>query len=443
MLGINGKWIRALGAFGLAAAIALVAGCGGGGGGGGGSGGSSGTSSSTNGTSSSTSSVGGTAANNQIAVTVSSGLNLALKAPNIPMVSVTVCQPGTSICQTIDNIQLDTGSYGLRLTKDALGTFLSSLPAETVSGGKTLAECAGFADGFSWGSVRLADVRLGSELASNLPIQILGDISQSAFGSGAGATPSNCSSGTLNDTPSSLSANGILGVGTARYDCGSNCVTNLTNGMYYACFSTPSCAQTTVPLNQQVGNPVRSFAADNNGIALTMPTVTSTGVSTATGVLTFGIGTQTNNVQPSSGLVRFQTDVYGDVPQAMMTSIGTQTYAFFDSGSNGLFFPDTTIAQCSGSSFFCPATTTTRVANLTGYNAATSAITLNIANASTLIASNGFAFDDLGAYLDPATSGIFAIDVGMPFFYGRTFYFNYDAVGMGNQGVVSNTYVSF
>ncbi|WP_240324505.1 DUF3443 family protein [Trinickia diaoshuihuensis] len=442
-MGINGKWLCAAG---LAAVIALAAGCGGGGGGSGGtssSSTSSTSSSASNGPSSPSVSVGGAAANNQVSVTVSSGLNLSLKAPNMPMVSVTLCAPGTNNCATIDNVQLDTGSYGLRLTKDAVGGFLSSLPAQTLPGGKTLAECAGFADGFSWGSVRLADVKLGGETASSLPIQILGDISQSAFGSGAGATSSNCASGTLNDTPSRLSANGILGVGTARYDCGSNCVTNVTNGMYYSCFSTPSCTDTTVPLNQQVANPVRSFAADNNGISLIMPAVPATGAATATGLLTFGIGTQTNNAEPTSGLLRFQTDIFGDVPKAMMTSIGSQTYAFFDSGSNGLFFPDNTITQCSGSSFFCPASTISRVATLTGYNTTSSPVTLNIANASTLITSGGFAFNDLGAYLDPATSGIFAIDIGMPFFYGRTLYFDYDPVGMGNQGFASNTYVSF
>lgn len=438
---INGKLIRALGAFGLTAAILLVAGCGGGGGGG-----SSGTSSNTS-TSSSTSgtggnisnpgpSVGGTAANNQMVVTVSSGLNLPLKAPNIPMVSVTVCVPGTTNCQTINNVQLDTGSYGLRLTKDAVSTLLPSLAAEAAPGGKFIAECAGFADGFSWGSVRLADVKLGGEVASNIPIQILGDVSQSAFG----ATSTNCSSGTLNDTPSQLSANGILGVGTARYDCGNNCVTNVANKMYYACTNAPSCTGTTVLLSQQVVNPVRTFATDNNGVTLNMPAVSATGETSATGLLTFGIGTQTNNVEPSAGLLRFQTDVYGDVPQAMMTSLGSSTYAFFDSGSNGLFFGDNSIAQCMGT-FFCPTSTVTRVATLTGYNATSSALSLNIANASTLVASSGFAFNDLGAYLDPAA--LFAIDIGMPYFYGRTLYFDYDPVGMGNQNVVSNTYVSF
>src|SRR5512133_1888643 len=34
---------------------------------------------------------------------------------NLPMASVTVCIPGTSECQTIDNVLVDTGSVGLRI----------------------------------------------------------------------------------------------------------------------------------------------------------------------------------------------------------------------------------------------------------------------------------------------------------------------------------------
>ena len=40
---------------------------------------------------------------------------------NEPCVEVTVCEPGTSTCATVDNVLLDTGSYGLRLFAQALG----------------------------------------------------------------------------------------------------------------------------------------------------------------------------------------------------------------------------------------------------------------------------------------------------------------------------------
>jgi len=39
---------------------------------------------------------------------------------NKPCVSVTVCLPGTSTCVLVDDILIDTGSYGLRLFKEVM-----------------------------------------------------------------------------------------------------------------------------------------------------------------------------------------------------------------------------------------------------------------------------------------------------------------------------------
>ena len=159
--------LRALGALGLAAA-ALLAACGGGGGGAGGAGASS-------------SAGGGTqVAANQATVTVGRGVG---GVANIPTVSVTLCAPGTSVCQTVDNIQVDTESFGLRLASTAASQVLSALPKETVAGSQ-VAECTGFADGHTWGSIRTADVKIGGEIAGSLPIQIVGDMPQSAAVSG-------------------------------------------------------------------------------------------------------------------------------------------------------------------------------------------------------------------------------------------------------------------
>ncbi|MGN6649787.1 DUF3443 family protein, partial [Trinickia sp.] len=296
MLQINKKWARALGALGLAAIVGLVAGCGGGGGsssavstsGTTSSGGS--TTSSGGNTSNTVTTAGATARNlvptaavtsitgalaaNQVQVSVVSGV---AGAANIPTVSVTICVHGTGTCQTIDNIQIDTGSYGLRLTSDALNsTMLSSLPAQTV-GAKAVAECMGFADGNSWGSVRIADVQIGSESAASQSIQIFGDVAQSqAFGSNNA-----CESGTLHNTKASIGANGILGIGTAKYDCGDFCQSTTANTVYYGCTvsgsTLTSCTDQAVPNSKQVANPVQSFASgDTTGVILNMPAVGST-----------------------------------------------------------------------------------------------------------------------------------------------------------------------
>src|SRR5512140_1262077 len=47
---------------------------------------------------------------------------------NEPCVSVTICVPGTSQCQTVPNVLLDTGSTGLRVFKKALTLALSPVP---------------------------------------------------------------------------------------------------------------------------------------------------------------------------------------------------------------------------------------------------------------------------------------------------------------------------
>ncbi len=87
---------------------------------------------------------------------------------NNPCVSVTVCTPDQSSCQSIDGILLDTGSYGLRIFQDVLTVPLTPV----TSGSQTIAECLQYADGSSdWGPVENASVILGNEPAVQLPIQ--------------------------------------------------------------------------------------------------------------------------------------------------------------------------------------------------------------------------------------------------------------------------------
>lgn len=437
MLRIQSKWVRALGAFGLAAAVALVAGCGGGGGGGGSSSTSSGTSGGTSSGNTAVSSLPATLASNQIPVVVSSGLTG--RAPNMPMVSVTVCAHGTNTCQTINNIQLDTGSYGLRLTADNVSTTLfNALPVEIV-GGVGVAECAGFADGNGWGSVRTADVTIGGETASNIPIQIFGDTPQSA----AGGAHNACASGTLNNTSSQIAAHGILGIGSAKYDCGSGpqgC-TSAPNGVYYGCTTAggvTTCGDLGVPIAQQVGNPIAFFPVDNNGVILNMPAVTAAGATSASGYLTFGIGTEANNAL-ASGAQKLQTDHFGTVQSASLSGTAV-TSGFFDSGSNGLFFPDSAIALCSVSTgFYCPASPVSLQPSVTGFNAVAVSLPVTIGNAQTLFNSGGYAFNNIGG--NAIGSGAF--DFGMPFFYGRTVYIGYDSSTANTSGAASPAFVAF
>jgi hypothetical protein len=127
---------------------------------------------------------------------------------NMLVTSVTVCAPGTSNCVTIDNVQVDTGSQGLRLLASQLPASLA-LPA--VAGATTAnsvsGECAVFGTGYTWGAVRTADVRMAGQLASSLSIQVISDPALPTV-------PSDCAaSGLPMLTPAALHVNGILAAG--------------------------------------------------------------------------------------------------------------------------------------------------------------------------------------------------------------------------------------
>jgi hypothetical protein len=417
--GIPNAFIRALReprAFCFAVLLALTAGlaaCGGGGGS---------SSSSSNSGSSGTSSlpagpqqqpVAYTAANT-VQVTVNSGLNG--NVPNIPTVSVTICVPNTGTCQTVNNIQVDTASYGLRVVASALGNL--NLPAAS-SNGNPLAECTAFADGYTWGSVRTADVKIRSETASAIPIQVIGDPATPTV-------PQSCEHfGPAQNTAQALGANGLLGIGVAPWDCGANCANTVANGTYYACPNGSNCSGTTVPLTQQVANPVAHFAVDNNGVILQMQPISNDGQASATGTLVFGIGTQSNNVMNASQ--RFTTSQWGDLSS---TFNGSTLGAFLDSGSNGLFFNDSAIAQCGGNlgTFFCPATPLALSATLTDVNNSSGNVSFNVVSASVLLNSGtNFALNDLAGQFGSSGS----LDLGLPFFYGRYVYYGFDQTQTG------------
>ncbi|MFM0130929.1 DUF3443 domain-containing protein [Paraburkholderia sediminicola] len=406
-------WVQAVVAVAL---VSVVAACGGGGGGDSSSSGNS-SSSTLNGGSLPASPtqqpIAATAANT-VPITVGRGVNGVI---NIPTVSVTVCPPGTtSNCQTISNIQVDTGSFGLRLVSSVVNTsLLAALPVSTLSGGAQLAECATFADGFTWGTVRTATIQIGRETtASAIPIQIIGD-------SAAGAAPSGCGSGAAENTATDLGANGILGIGTAPTDCGATCSTPstaVTYSNYFTCGT--SCARATVPLNQQVANPVANFTADNNGVIVQMPPVSNTGASSATGTLVFGIGTQSNNALAAAQT--FTTDAFGNMNNSVFN--GTTVQAFFDSGSNAYFFGDSSLAQCGSNfaGFYCPSSAQTRSITLGGVSSTRASVSIGILSASTLFSnSSNYAFNDLAGQI----GGNSSFDLGLPFFYGRYMYYGF------------------
>nr|WP_321964828.1 DUF3443 domain-containing protein [Paraburkholderia sp. J7] len=369
---------------------------------------------------------------NQVTVSVGAGV---ANVVNMPTVSVTICAPGTSNCQTVDKVLVDTGSFGLRIVSSAVSNVLSNLQTTTVNGGKALAECGQFVSSYTWGSVRTADVKIGGETASHVPIQTIGDL-------GTSDVPPSCSDGGSSaNTAASLGANGILGIGPAAYDCGSVCTTSTIYSNYYSCSNgNASCESTTAALSEQVANPVRHFPIDNNGVIVTMNN--SSGGSSV-GTLTFGIGTRSNNTR-SSGAALLTTTAAGDVTGIFLgRAIGS---AFFDTGSNAYFFDagantpsNVDLTVCSdNSAFYCPATDQSLTATLVGANGTQANVPFTVRNADTLFGSGRYAIDNLAG---PFGNSLI-LDLGLPHFYGRTLYFGMD-LRASSDSTSGTPYVAF
>ncbi len=345
-------------------------------------------------------------ASNVIAVTVDkgpAGINV-----NRLYTDVTICQPGTTLCQTINHVLVDTGSTGLRLLSGVLSPSLGLGKVASASGLPLLA-CARFLDNsFAWGPVVTADITLGGKTVAAMPVQVVAD---SDFTSLARS----CSSGAAIDTVASLGAKGILGLGLFKEDCGASCANITANGIYFTCTTAACTAATATRAStaKQLKNPIPLFANDNNGFVIDLPAVGSAGAESVSGSLIFGIGTQSNNQVASSRVLTtgatgyFSTLLSG---QSLNTS-------FIDTGSNGLYFDSSVIPTCSvSSSFYCPTSLLTLSATQRGTNAVNNPVVFSVDNA-------------LGLFADPAktvlpnlagTIGdarIFAW--GLPFFYGR------------------------
>ncbi len=358
---------------------------------------------------------------------------------NIPCASVTICVPGsTTNCQTINNLLVDTGSYGLRIFSSLVTNITLPAVTDTLSG-DAIGECVGYLDGSGdWGSVNYADVYLGGtsgQKASNIPIQLI----NSAY---SGYNPSSDCAGyqvNLDTSPTSTGFNGVLGVGQFTHDC-SGCDTSSNNYQYYKCTGS-TCTTFKVNLADEVQNPVSNFGSGfNNGIVLELPGVPSTGAVSAPGYAIFGIssfssdGASAANT-PGSGVTVYTGDTNGNI---QTTFDGTDYYtSFLDSGSNGLYFPQpSSLPSCSSSlsSFFCPCSLTDLTAtfnnaagSLTGTN-----VSFSIGNASVDFdqSNPNMVYSSLGGGL----SGEF--DWGLPFFLGRTVF-----IGINGKAATINTKV--
>ncbi len=352
---------------------------------------------------------------------------------NIGFVSVTICAPGGSACQTIDHVEVDTGSVGLRVVQSVIDpALLAALPTETSAQGNPVGECYGFVDGYVFGSVRQADFKVGGEAVASMPFQVIGD------GGAFSTTPASCSSGggkALNSV-TAFGANGILGVGVTTTDCGALCAAGgVGASTYYDCPSsgcgapTPRAASSSAPF-EQLPNPVAAFAVDNNGTMISLPAVSSAGQASVTGTLYFGIGTQTNNglgnATPLATTPSSSTLGAGFVTASYKGQVLSNSY--IDSGTNLFLFSDSSIPQCTQANFagyYCPASPLTISPTVQGVNGQAVSAAFQITLATSLFKPGLSVLPGVGAQaeafdnLQPTPN---SFTFGLPFFYGRNVY---------------------
>jgi hypothetical protein len=367
---------------------------------------------------------------NVVSVVVNGGPTSTSPDVNTLFTTVTVCVPGsTTNCQTIDNIQVDTGSYGLRILAPVLTI---SLPMQTASDGGTLVECTAFADGYSWGPVALADVQISGESASSVPVQVIGSANFTNV-------PADCSSvGKAEDTVAAFGANGIIGIGVFAQDCGPGCTTTVDNQVYFSCTSgSVQCEPTTVPsLTSQVTNPITLFPTDKNGVIIQLPSVAAGGVATVSGYMIFGVDTETNNASGSQTILTVDP-TFGDFTTVFNGQSLTQS--FLDTGSNGLFFNDSSITSCAESGFtdfYCPTSTPDLSATLQGQSGTSVSESFSVGDAETL--NGDFTAAPTLAGTFPSSTQTF--DWGLPFYFGRTVY---TVIEGATTSVGTGPYVAF
>lgn len=349
---------------------------------------------------------------------------------NEPCISVKICTPSTSNCQTIDNILVDTGSYGLKIFKSLVTVSLSTIQVS----GADLANCTGYLDGSGhWGPMKTADVYLGNKKASSVPIVVL---DASYFSAQA---KSKCTANP-DASPADAGFNGIIGVGGFVHDCDvgssstpNNCEVSAIPKSYYRCSTgTGLCIPTAVAESSQLTNPVALMPTGyNNGLVLKLPSVPSVGAGAAYGYMVLGIGTASDPNNVATGVTVYPTSNSG---YFTTTFDGTSLVkSFIDSGSNFLYFPKTnSLPYCDGSdTWFCPTSTQSLTATLTGAGGSpTGAVSFEIGNTNTLITYNNMVYDNIGG--DIGESDMF--DWGLPFFLGRSVF-----VGIKGSSATVNT----
>lgn len=339
-------------------------------------------------------------ASNSVQITAGSGYNG--NGVNTPYVTVTVCQPNTTICQTLDHILLDTGSVGLKIDQSQLQM---SLPAIAQDGsGLPISVCNLYGSGYAFATANYADVYIGGEKASNIPVQVIDDSSSQS------GVPASCSNQGNVVNFSNSGAKGIIGV---------NPMININNNtnIDYTC-TNGSCTEINsgIPVTYLNVNPVGYFVSgNNNGEIISLPSVNASSNSNISGTLTFGINTESNNQVPTN-VSSVQGDPTDFIGRFVGFSSNTIFSTMFDSGTNHFYFYSTEINQCSD--LYCPNSPTAWNSQIINYDLDGSAIAL-----SSIISTQTdyYALMPNWGIVAPSGEGLY----GLPFYFGKNVYLGF------------------
>ncbi|WP_459906449.1 DUF3443 family protein [Caballeronia sp. HLA56] len=375
----------------------------------------------------STSAVVGTNEPNPATTVADNVLPISVQTPNYDinraLISVTVCVPGTSMCETVNNVMVDTGSVGLRLQRSAL-KHPELFSAMAGPDAHALAECYRFVSSAAWGVVTRADVRLAAIQASSVPIQIVDEASASY---GDHPRPDSCSKG------SKPTSNGTLGIAPVSLnDCKDPCFISLRTPRYYEC-TTEGCTPIAKPVaaNFRVVHPIAALPSDNNGYVLNVQAVPESGASATPGTLTLGIATRSNNALDV-------TDVIDLAPDGTFTTVWNgQSYSasYFDTGTEEYYFatPPAGVHACGA--HWCAAPEAALSATLKGQTTEATA-KFRVGDSTSLINSGKGAFRNIAIVANKDSR---AFVWGMPFFIGRKVFIKLTDGSSGS----SNAYYAF
>lgn len=315
-------------------------------------------------------------------------------------VSVTVCEPRTDRCATIDDVMVDKGSTGLRLEASAVPSFLR-LPAFSGAEGKPLAECLRFVHDDAWGRLVRADLHMGGMVAADLPIQIIADDGRSQ--------PTTCPVSTTKAT-----SNGTLGIGPHRFDCQGTCEQDFDHpGVFVQEGSMWSAVRGSVPPESRVPNPVSRFGEHGNGVIIDLPAAPDEGADQVVGTLVFGVGTAPNSRLGAAKVIKL------DGRGRFTTVYGGKTYAdaYIDSGTETNILTDDGLPRCAGMSWaFCVSPIRALFATMIGADGAQAEVAFRIGDYRAAMDRRVGAWD---GFAEAAEHSSKTFVWGAPFFLGR------------------------